>query len=263
VVFATPISWFRLGVAGCLGLFAGADLAPAASSDTNTPVAFARRNLEDAQKHYRAAPGEGGAAWEFGRACFDLAEFATNNTERASLADQGVAACRLAVARASNSAPAHYYLAMNLGQLARTKGLGALKLVSQMEREFTRARELDARLHYAGPDRNLGQLYRDAPTIASVGSRPRAREHLKRAVELVPGYPENRLILAESYLKWGERTGASRELQALEAAWPSARTNLVGVAWAASWADWLPRFYDLKKQLEPHRKPLSAPRDNR
>ena len=75
------------------------------------------------------------------------------------------------IARESNSAPAHYYLGMNLGQLARTKGLAALRLVSQMEHEFTRARELDEQLDWAGPDRNLGLLYRDAPAIGSVGSR--------------------------------------------------------------------------------------------
>ena len=39
------------------------------------------------------------------------------------------AACRQALAQGSNSAPAHYYLGMNLGQLARTRGLSALKLV--------------------------------------------------------------------------------------------------------------------------------------
>ncbi|MCX6930190.1 MAG: hypothetical protein NT154_44320 [Verrucomicrobia bacterium] len=58
-------------------------------------------------------------------------------------ADQGIAACRLAIMRETNSAPAHYYLGLNLGQLARTKGLGALKLVDQMEREFNRAHDLD------------------------------------------------------------------------------------------------------------------------
>jgi len=36
-------------------------------------------------------------------------------------------------ARSENFAAAHYYLAMNLGQLARTKSVGALKLVKQME----------------------------------------------------------------------------------------------------------------------------------
>ena len=62
---------------------------------------------------------------------------------------------------------------MNLGQLARTRGLSALKLVDQMEREFTRARDLDEHLDWAGPDRNLGLLYGDAPVIGSIGSRTR------------------------------------------------------------------------------------------
>ena len=149
-----------------------------------------------AQAHYRDAPDEATAAWQFARACFDLADLATNKTERASLAEQGIAACQQAIARESNSAPAHYYLGMNLGQLARTKGLSALKLVTQMQREFTRARDLEEQLDWAGPDRSLGLLYRDAPAIGSIGSRSKAREHLKRAVELAPRYPENRLNLA-------------------------------------------------------------------
>ena len=77
---------------------------------------------------------------------------------------------------------------------------------------------------------DLGLLYRDAPVIGSVGSRTRAREHLRRAVEMAPQYPENRLNLIEAYMKWGERTGAYRELQTLEATWPAARTNFVGEA---------------------------------
>jgi len=222
-------------------------------------AAYAQRSFQEAKVRYGEKPGEGTAAWQFGRACFDLAEFATNNTQRTSLAEQGIAACRLGITCESNSAPAHYYLAMNLGQLARTKALGALKLVDQMEREFARARDLDEHLDCAGPDRNLGLLYRDAPVMGSIGSRTRARAHLRRAVELAPQYPENRLNLVEAYLNWGEHTGAYRELQALEAAWPTARTNFVGEPWAASWADWEPRLKQLKKKIEVPTKVLGAP----
>ena len=38
--------------------------------------------------------------------CYDLADFATNDTERAQLANQGIAACRQLVAREPKSAPA-------------------------------------------------------------------------------------------------------------------------------------------------------------
>lgn len=262
MALATPISRAMIWLAGCLGLFAGTNQALAGPPDAETEfAAYAQKCFQQAQAAFQKVPGEAAVAWQFGRACFDLAEFATNNTGRASLAEQGIAVCRLALARDSNSAPAHYYLGMNLGQLARTRGLSALKLVDQMEREFARARELDEPLDYAGPDRNLGLLYCDAPVIGSVGSRTRAREHLRRAVEVAPQYPENRLSLIEAYLKWGERTGAYRELQSLEAAWPAARTNFVGEDWAASWADWEPRLKKLKKKVEDPTKPLGSPRE--
>jgi tetratricopeptide (TPR) repeat protein len=261
MALATPISKPTIWLAGCLGLIAGTIHALAGPTAAETEfAAYAQRSFQQAQARYQKLPGEAAAAWQFGRACFDLAEFAANNTGRASLAEQGIAACRLAIARESNSAPAHYYLGMNLGQLARTRGLSALKLVDQMEREFNRARDLDEHLDCAGPDRNLGLLYRDAPVIGSIGNRARAREHLQRAVEVAPQYPENRLSLIEAYMKWGDRTGAFRELQTLETAWPAARTNFVGEAWAASWADWEPRLKKLKKKVEEPTKPLGSPR---
>jgi tetratricopeptide (TPR) repeat protein len=262
MALATAISRATILLAGCLGICAGISEALAAPAAVGTGLAaYAMKSFQNAQARYQQAPGEAAAAWQFGRACFDLAEFATNNTQRASLANLGIAACQRAMARESNSAPAHYYLGLNLGQLARTVALGALKLVDQMEREFIRAHDLDERFDCAGPDRSLGLLYLDAPTIVSIGSRTRAREHLKRAVELAPQYPENRLSLIEAYLKWGERTSANRELQGLEAAWPAARTNFVGEAWAASWADWDPRLKKLKKKIEEPPKALGAPRE--
>ncbi len=115
---------------------------------------------------------------------------------------------------------------MNLGQLARTKLLGALKLVTEMEAEFKAARRLDEHLDFAGPDRSLGLLYLEAPGWpTSVGSRTKARQHLRRAAELAPQYPENRLTLLEAYLRWGDHNGVQRELKALEEIWPAARTN--------------------------------------
>src|SRR3954451_8454148 len=93
--------------------------------------------------------------WEFARACFDVGEFATNSSERAQVAEQGITACRELIKRDPNLPEAHYYLSMNLGQLARTRGLSALKLVSEMEVEFKRARDLDEKFDNAGPDRNL------------------------------------------------------------------------------------------------------------
>jgi hypothetical protein len=258
---ATPISTAMIVSLGCLGLFAQANQTVSDPSGLEQDfAAYAQKDLQAARKQYRATPDDVTAAWQFARACFDVADFATNKAERAVMAQQGITACQKALARESNSAPAHYYLGMNLGQLARTKGLTALRLVSQMEREFQRAHDLEEQLDWAGPDRNLGLLYLDAPSIASIGSRVKAREHLIRAVELAPRYPANRLNLIEAYLQWREPNNARRELAALEQLWPAARTNFVGEAWAASWADWEQRLKKLKQKIETSAKPLEAPR---
>ena len=216
---------------------------------TNGPLAIAKKAFQDTQARYRNEPHSGEAAWQFARACFDLAELAPNGAQRAEFAEQGIAACGPALEREPNLAPGQYYLGMNLGQLARTKGLSALKLVKRMERAFSAARELDEKFDYAGPDRNLGLLYRDAPSILSVGSRSRAKQHLERAAELTPDYPENRLNLGETLLNWNDRNGARRELKVLEELWPRARANFTGEAWTSSWLEWEARRQKLRKSL--------------
>jgi tetratricopeptide (TPR) repeat protein len=232
---------------------------PFLSAVENESAARVKRLYWEADAQFKSEPKNGEAAWQFGRACFDAAEFSTNSTERAQIAEQGIAACRQALVQNRDSAVAHYYLGMNLGELAQTRGLGALKLVDQMEREFELARTLDELLDYAGPDRNLGMLYRDAPAWISVGSKSKARKHLIRAVELAPNYPDNRLNLAEGYAKWSDHAGVRREFKALEELWPKARTNFVGAAWSSSWVDWEQRLKQLKNKVEEPSKALGSP----
>src|SRR5204863_6138936 len=119
-------------------------------------------------------------------------------------AQPAIEGCERALGTNEANAALHYYLAMNQGQLARTKGFGALKLVREMEKEFSRAAELDSHFDYAGPDRNLGSLYLDAPGWpTSIGNHSKARQHLMRAVQLAPDYPDNHLCLLEGYIKLG------------------------------------------------------------
>jgi tetratricopeptide (TPR) repeat protein len=200
-------------------------------------------------------------SWHLARACFDVGENATNSSERAEIAEKGITICRDLIARDPNLAPAHHYLGMNLGQLARTRGLGALKLVSEMETEFKRAAALDPKFDNAGPDRNLGLLYREAPHVASIGSRAKSRQHLQKAADLAPDFPENRLNLIESFLRWSDRNGARRELKALEELWPRALTNLTGETWECSWTDWKKRFQQVKKKVEEAPKAIESPRN--
>ena len=251
------------GWVAALFLFAGVGMVFA--GETNHPV-FARRAeaaFQRAQAQYQANTNDSVAAWQFARTCFDLNDFVTNNAGRAELASQGVAACRQLLARESNSAPGHYYLAVELGQWADTKrNLAAFKMVREMERELKTANDLDEHIDYAGPARCLGLLYRDAPGWPmSIGSRHKAREWLEQAVKWAPDYPENHLNLAESCWQWKDRETASNALQTLDALWPAARTNFTGEAWERNWADWSARRDVLHEKINEISTPDKSPKN--
>jgi hypothetical protein len=186
---------------------------------------------------------------QFSRAAFDWAEFARDDNERETVALAGIDAARRALAQSSINATAHYWLGMNLGQLARTKTLGALKLVREMEAEFLVATTIDARVDYAGPDRSLGYLYRDAPGWpTSIGNKKKAREHFERAVQLHPEFPDNQLGLLESFEQWADRKNFVLQLPKTEKAITGAKEKFTGEAWEASWADWNKRLAGLKSR---------------
>ena len=222
------------------------------AGDAQNKIFAARAETEfhRAQIQFQSNTNDATAAWQFARACFDFADAATNDTERAALARQGIDACRPLIARDPKSAPTHYYLGMNLAQRARTELLGALKTVKEMEREFKTTADLDKAFDYAGPARNLGLLYRDAPGWpASIGNHRKARTFLEQAVKLAPDDPENSLNLIESYLKWKDRDNAAGELKRLDALWPEAQTNFTGIAWEQSWGDWSMRRDAARKKI--------------
>jgi tetratricopeptide (TPR) repeat protein len=224
-------------------------------------AALAWKEFYAAKARFQADTNNADAAWQFGRASFVLTEWLTNKAERVGVAEQGIAACRACIAQGAASAPAHYYLGMNLGRVADSRrNLSSLKIVKEMEREFQAAAELDERIAFAGPDRSLGLLYLEAPALISIGSRSRAHRHLQRAVELAPDYPENRLNLIEACLKWRDLTGARKESNALEELWPDARRKFAGETWAAHWDDWEQRSNAVKRRLEQTSKPLKSPR---
>ncbi len=246
-------------LAGPLAVFAASsyDVDNALSSAGLESINYVKTNYAAAAGRFREESTNTEAGWLLGRATFDRADLATNDVERASFAEQGIAACEAGVAHDPKSAPAHYYLGMNLGQLARTRELSALKIVKRMEKEFLTAQQLDEKFDYAGPDRNLGLLYREAPAVLSIGNRKDARQHLQRSIELAPQYPGNRINLIETYLKWGDHAEAVKELKGLDAIWPAAKTNFVGVAWSASLRNWEKRR-DKAAQAVGEKSPKSA-----
>jgi hypothetical protein len=244
----------KLAVAG---LFLLTSLLLSAGEDQKKIFAArAEMEFQRAKKQYQADTNNSTNAWQFARTCYDFADFATADSERADIANQGIAACRPLIVREPKIAAGHYYLAMDLGQLARTELLGALKIVREMEREFKTAAELDAQFDFAGPERNLGLLYRDAPGWpASIGSKRKARTYLEQAVKLAPDDPENHLNLAESFLQWHDADAAKKELDALDSLWPDAQKKFSGEAWEQNWSDWTTRRDAARKKLDE----ISAP----
>jgi tetratricopeptide (TPR) repeat protein len=215
-------------------------------------AARAQTAFELAQKNYLADTNSA-AACALARTSFDLADFATNAAQRAEIARRGIAVCRQWLAHEPKAAAGHYYLAMNLGELAQAEApsIAAYKLVHEVEREFKLAAELDVRFDHAGPARNLGELYFQAPGWPfSVGSRRKAREWLERAAALAPGDPENQLNLAEAQLKWHQHEALETTMKNLAAIWPAAKTNFTGAAWEQSWLDWSVRRAALQTEFQ-------------
>ncbi len=204
----------------------------------------AQKEFFQAQAQWQAAPDNATNAWNFARTAFDFCAYATNAAQRGEIARAGIATCRRLLASQPDSAAGHYYLAMNLGELADAEApsLAAYRLVFEVEREFKIVVGLDERFDHAGPARNLGELYFQAPGWPfSVGSKHQAREWLERAADLAPDYPGNQLNLAEAQLKWHEPEAFETTMKNLDALWPAARTNFTGLAWEADWAEWRER----------------------
>jgi len=215
-----------------------------------TPSQIAAEQAYDAAKaRYQTNVNNNSLALTFASACFDRADLSGEDTVRARVAREGIQVCRRWLKRSPDQAAAHYYLAMNLAQMARTKSLGALPIVREMEKEWLATLALDAHCDYAGADRNLGLLYRDAPGFPlSIGSRLKAEQHLQRAVELNPEYPENHLNLIETDLK-GKPSAVAGEYEKLRANLPAARKQFSGPAWRSAWEDWEPRLQKIQSRL--------------
>ena len=220
--------------------------AVAVLAESDAPDVFelrAERAYHAARVRYLKEPSNLEAAWQFGRACFDRADLAKHDSDKLAFAEEGMRACRQGLVDDPKSAWAHYYLGLDIGESASAKGLGALRLLHEMNEELTAAARLDETIDYAGPDRSLGMLYRDAPGVPlSIGSRTKAIEHLTKSVRLSPSYPENSICLAEAYLKWNEYAQARRVAKTIPYLMVQGRKQFSGAAWESSWIDWNQRW---------------------
>ena len=214
---------------------------------------FVGTRYRQARSAWTNAPTQATNVWRFAQASFDWAELATNHSHRAAIATEAIHACQQTLAHSPESAPVLYYLGLNLGELAQTRGLSALKLVREMETRWSAARTLDPGFDHAGPDRCLGLLYLDAPGWpVSLGNPTKARAHLEAAVERSGDFPENLLCLAEAELRWKHAAAARKLLERVDRIWEDARKRWVGGEFEASWKDWNHRRDKLRASMPPN-----------
>ena len=232
------------------------------SSFTPVPVAgYSNRYHSiylEAKRHWQMDTNRAEVASEYAHACFERGDYSANDKERAALAEEGIAASHRAIALDPKSAAARHYLGLNLGQLARTKLFSALGLLDDMEATWKKSIELDEKFRFAAAHRSLGLLYLDAPGWPlSLGSRARARQHLKTAVELGPEYPDNQLCWLEALLRWGEMKSVRSQLGTVEDILKTARAQFTGDAWSRDWLEWEDRWRKIKAKaaVVPARSP--------
>jgi hypothetical protein len=213
-------------------------------------TAEAKAAYEAAQNVYSTNNSSVSAAIDLTRTAFDYADLAPNDTIRENVANNGIATARLVIATNTNLVAAHYYLALNIGQLARTKMLGALKLLIEMERELKLVIQLDPKFDYAGGHRTIGDLYLEAPGWpTSVGDKKKARVNLEKAVEIAPEFPDNHLCYLEALVKWKEWKLATEKLDDYRGILAKAKERFTGPDWAYEWSDWTRREKAIQQKI--------------
>jgi tetratricopeptide (TPR) repeat protein len=126
-----------------------------------------------------------------------------------SHADQAVSIKNMDVA-------GYYYRAIATGLYAQQSPLSVPSAMHKIRYDATKAIELDRIYDDGGPCRVLGGLYLRAPGApVGLGSIRKALKYLKQAQDIAPENLENKLLLAEGYLKINKKKPAAVLLKSI------------------------------------------------
>ncbi len=114
----------------------------------------------------------------------------------------------------------HYWLALNLIGIcdqSETKGaMLARKLLPRIVNELQKSIEIDQNYDQAGAHRILGRIYYEAPAWPfSIGDLHKSLLHLEMATKIAPNNSTNRLFLAETFLRLGDKRHFRAEIDEL------------------------------------------------
>ena len=137
------------------------------------------------------------AAWKLARAAYWIGGHAPEGERRAAL-ERGINAGETAARLGPDRPEGHYWLAADMGALAESFGLTqGMKYRSRIKGELERVAAIDPAWEQASAITALGRWYYLVPRLFG-GSRSKADEHFRRALEQFPHSVTALLFLAES-----------------------------------------------------------------
>jgi tetratricopeptide (TPR) repeat protein len=229
----------RLGVILLFAL-AAADEDPDALYRQREDVANATRA---AQLWSASAATSYEAAWKQARAAYWIGGHAPEGERRAAL-ERGIIAGESAVRLGPDRPEGHYWLAADMGAVAESSGLTqGLKYRSRIKSELERVLAIDPVWEQASAVTALGRWYYLVPRLFG-GSRSKADEHFRRALEQFPNSMTALLFLAESLT-------AQRKTD-------DARQFLQRVLDAPIEPEWAPEDRDFKRRAADRLRALTA-----
>ena len=182
------------------------------------------------------------AAWKSARAAYWIGGHAPEGERRAAL-ERGIAAGEAAARLRPDRPEGHYWLAADMGALAESFGLSqGLKYRSRIKSELERVAEVDAAWEQASATTALGRWYYLVPRLFG-GSRAKADEHFRRALDQYPHSVTALTFLAES-LTAQKKTDEARVL-------------LRRVIDAPFRAEWAPEDCDFKRKAADRLRALT------
>jgi tetratricopeptide (TPR) repeat protein len=150
------------------------------------------------------------AAWKLARAAYWIGGHAPEGERRAAL-ERGVVAGETADRLGSDRPEGHYWLAADMGALAESFGTSqGIKYRARIKAELERVAAIDPAWEQASALTALGRWYYLVPRLFG-GSRSKADEHFRRALDQFPNSVTALLFLAES-LTAQKKTDEARTL---------------------------------------------------
>jgi hypothetical protein len=185
------------------------------------------------------------AAWKLARACYWLGKHAPESARRDWLR-RGVTAGETATRLGPDRPEGHFWLAADMGTLAESFGLlQGIKYRGRVKEELERVIVIRPGWQDGSAEAALGQWYFEVPHMFG-GSRAKAEESLRRALEYGPSNTSTLLFLADLLAADGRRD--------------EARTLLQRVLDAPFNPEWAPEDAEFKKKAAARLEALGGAR---